>query len=656
MCGFCGIARPGGEGQHDRQRVAAMMAMIAHRGPDDQGIADCGEAVLGHRRLSIVDLAHGQQPMTNEDGTVWIVFNGEIYNHADFRTELQAKGHVYRTRCDTEAILHLYEEEGERCVDRLHGMFAFAIWDGRRRRLLLARDRTGIKPLYYAERPDGTFVFGSEVKALCASGLVEPALAEDAVAEYFATGHVSGAGTLITGVHKLQAGHTAIWEAGRLRTRRYWAPGHRVPGTAGSADRPVPADPVEAADEFWREFADAVRAQLMSDVPLGVFLSGGVDSSLITAAVVAAGVTDLRTFSVGYREAGASELPQAAVVANALGTRHHEVIVSGADFFEQLPTLTWQRDFPLTFSASIPLYFVSKLAREHVTVVLTGEGSDELFAGYGRYPRGLWNYQIAQALDRLLPRPIRRVGRRAAAGAGTGYVASRVRRSFLAREGTVEDAYLEAFADFDAGHRRALLGAAARGPIGSAGAYGDLTRLVDAELLHRNPLEALLHYDQATYMEELLMKQDAMSMAASLESRVPFLHDPLLGWAGRLDPRHKLQGRIGKVIVRQAARQRLPTAATDGPKRGFLVPLGEWLRGEVARDIMEHALPTSGDTLLDSAYVRMLNAEHRAGRDHTARLWRILAFRVWQLDTLPALAALARRADFTEIPAPCLRA
>ncbi|HEX5581110.1 MAG TPA: asparagine synthase (glutamine-hydrolyzing) [Gemmatimonadaceae bacterium] len=650
MCGFCGIARPGGAPvEGDAERVAAMMAALSHRGPDEDGIAERGPVTLGHKRLSIVDLAHGQQPMTNEDGAVWIAFNGEIYNHADFRAELSAKGHVYRTRCDTEALLHLYEEEGERCVERLHGMFAFAIRDERRGRLLLARDRTGIKPLYYATLADGTLLFASEAKALFASGLLEPRLAHDAVAEYFATGHVSGARTLLEGVRKLEAGHTATWEGGTLRTRRYWVPGDRVPGASTA---PIPSDLQGAADDFWREFTGAVQSQLMSDVPLGVFLSGGLDSSLITAAVVESGIRDLQTFSVGYREESASELRHAAAVAQAFGTRHHEVIVSGRDFFEQLPLLTWHRDFPLTFSASIPLYFVSRLAREQVTVVLTGEGSDELFAGYGRYPRGLWNYRIARALDGMMPGPLRRAGRNLASRGGAGYVASRVRRSFLARAGTVEDAYLEAFADFDRGHRSRLIRASG---ASGAGAYGDLDRLVDAELLRANPLEALLRYDQATYMEELLMKQDAMSMATSLESRVPFLHDTMLDWAGRLAPGLKLDGRTGKAVVRAAAARRLPAAATTGPKRGFLVPLGEWLRG-VGRDMVESSFPEEGDDVLDARYARSLVAEHMSGHDHTARLWRILAFQVWRRETLPALAALGRRAVTEPTAAQCLRA
>ena len=633
MCGLCGIAASGQGAEADHlSRIAHMVRTLVHRGPDEGGVAARGRVTLGHRRLSIVDLAHGQQPMTNEDGTIWVVFNGEIYNHAEFRAELTAKGHTYRTRCDTEAILHLYEEEGEKCVERLHGMFAFAVWDERRQLLLLARDRTGIKPLYYAATAADDLVFGSEVKALFASGLLTPALNEDAVAEYFATGHVSGKRTLFKGICKLEPGSVLVWQQGILRTHRYWRPGNGLSGMPAEAP---PTTLAEAADTFSMHFKAAVRSQLMSDVPLGIFLSGGVDSSLIAAAMCQIGTGELQTFSVGYREASASELPYARLVSNQLGTKHHEVVIGATDFFEQLPRLTWQRDLPLTFSASIPLYFVSRLASEHVKVVLTGEGSDELFAGYGRHLRGMWNYRLSRLLDRLLPGPLRRASLDFARRGGESYLGSRLRRSFLGHSGTVEEAYLEAFADFDAGDRRSLLG---RGD--AATAYGDLAALIDVELLRRNPLEVLLRYDQATYLEELLMKQDAMSMATSIESRVPFLHDPLLVWAAALPPSVKLNGRVGKALVRLAAAAYLPPAVTDGAKRGFPVPLGEWLRG-VGRPVLEAYLPDLQDSLLQGAYARRLLAAHLSGVDHTARLWRLLAFQIWRRETLPSFSRLA---------------
>jgi asparagine synthase (glutamine-hydrolysing) len=633
MCGICGLALAESSRTVARELVEKMCEVIAHRGPDDAGVHLAGPVGLGHRRLSIVDLATGHQPMANEDGTVSIVFNGEIYNHADFRPGLIARGHQLCTRSDTEAIIHLYEEEGPECAAGLRGMFAFALWDERRRRLLLARDHSGIKPLYFAHTPAGDLVFGSEIKALFASGLLEPALDPETVPEYLATGHVSGARTMFHGVRKLPPGHYLLWEAGRVTLQPYW----RLPDAASGGAGNSRADLGAAADQFWQRFVDSVRSQLMSDVPLGVFLSGGLDSSLLVAAMHELGVPETKSFSVGYAEAGASELPWARIAARAFGTCHHEVILDEARFFEVMPDLTWHRDLPLTFPASIPLFFVSELAARDVKVVLTGEGSDELFAGYGRYPRALLNLRWGRRFDSMLPAPIRRGLAGLAGGLGDGHLGSRARRSFLHLSGSVEAAYLEAFAALDVRSRSALLGPAADG-----WAYAEPLRLLDRDLLAENPLEGLLRLDQRTYLEELLMKQDAMSMTNSIESRVPFLDHHLVEWAAGLPPGLKLHGFTGKAVVRAAAARRLPAELLAGPKRGFLVPLGEWLRGAHGRRVVEEtALGVSGDAVLDRGAIRAIWDRHRAGRDQTERLWRVLAFRMWQADTLPRFVSLA---------------
>ena len=633
MCGLCGVAFG------DPSRVVAgamlerMTAAIAHRGPDDAGLLLAGPVGFGHRRLSIVDLATGHQPMANEDGTVSIVFNGEIYNHADFRDGLIARGHQLRTRSDTEAIIHLYEEEGPACVARLRGMFAFALWDARRQRLLLARDHSGIKPMYFAHTAAGDLIFGSEIKALFACGLLEPVLDPAAVPEFLAMGHVSGERTLLGGIRKLPPGHWLTWEAGRVVIERYW----QLPAAAPGSRAASPAELAAAGDEFWSRFVDSVRSQLMSDVPLGAFLSGGLDSSLLVAAMHELGVAETNTFSVGYAEAGSSELPWARIAARAFGTRHHEVTLDDARFFEVMPHLTWHRDLPLTFSASIPLFVVSELAATEVKVVLTGEGSDELFAGYGRYPRALLNFRWGRQLDTMLPVPLRRGLAQLVGGLGQGYLGSRARRSFLHLPGTIEAAYLEAFAEFDAPARAALLGRAANG-----WGYAEPLRLLDRDLLAGNPLEALLRLDQRTYLEELLMKQDTMSMATSIESRVPFLDHHLVEWAAGLAPGLKLRGMTGKAVVRAAAARRLPNELLAGPKRGFLVPIGEWLRGKHGRRLMEDtALGDRGEQVLDREAIRNIWNLHQSGVDQTARLWRVLAFRMWQTDTLPRFSTLA---------------
>jgi asparagine synthase (glutamine-hydrolysing) len=626
MCGICGIAFADPSRAVLPRTLDAMMTIMAHRGPDDHGQHLAGSVGFGHRRLSIVDLAGGHQPLSNEDGSVWIAFNGEIYNHAELRVELEAAGHRYRTHSDTETLVHLYEAEGIRAPRRLRGMFAYAIWDDPRQRLVLTRDHTGIKPLYFAPVADGGLVFGSEIKCLAASGLVDIEVDPTCIEEYFASGHVSGERTLLRGVFKLPAGATLVWEGGRWSIERYWT----IPEPNATVSEPA------AADEFWTRFVDSVRSQLMSDVPLGAFLSGGIDSSLLVAAMRAAGVDRIKTFSVGYSEAEASELPVARMVARALGTEHHEAIVEGSRFFDDLPELTWQRDLPLSFSASIPLYHLARLAGEHVTVVLTGEGSDELFAGYGRYPRGLLNMRWGRTLDRTLPGNLRRGLAATVRRLGSGYVGTRLARSFLANPGTFEHGYLEPFSDVASPARGALLSP----DLSMARPWGDLDAMVARELLEKHPLEALLRYDTQTYLEELLMKQDAMSMAASIESRVPFLDHLLVEWATTVPASAKLRGRVGKVLVREAARAHLPRQVVDGPKRGFLVPLGRWLR-EQGRGSLDAYLPSAGDPFVEDAFARRLVREHADGRDRTGTLWRLLAFQVWRMDTVPRLRQAA---------------
>jgi len=625
MCGICGIVLSDPNARVNPRVIERMSDAIAHRGPDDDGQYLNGRVGLGFRRLSIIDLSGGHQPMANEDETVWIAYNGEIFNHAEHRAPLEARGHRFRTRSDTEAIVHLYEEHGSTCPRELRGMFGFAIWDEKRKALLLARDRSGIKPMFYATTPGGDLIFGSEIKAILASGMITPEVDDAAVAEYFALGTVSGSRTLIRGVKKLEPGHTLTWKDGRVAIERYWSPPAYEPG------RVVVRDLAEAADEFWRRFVEAVDITLMSDVPLGVFLSGGLDSSLIVAAMRERGVSALRTFSVGFAEAEASELPFARIVAKTFETEHHEVSCTADDFFNALPRLTRHRDHPLTFSASIPLFFVSELAVSSVKVVLTGEGSDELFAGYGRYPRALLNLRAGGALDAVLPNVARGSLAKAIGRLGDDYIGSRLKRSFLARASSFEESYLEPFADFDAAHRALILNGR------SAGAYSELGPLIDRDLLAVNPLEAMLRFDQMTYMEELLAKQDQMSMAASIESRVPFLDHHLIEWAAQLPPDVKLRGGNGKALVRLAAERVLPRSITHTKKRGFLVPLTRWLRDR-GQDILGEYMPESDDSLVSAAYVRRLLEEHRGGRDHTARLWRVLAFQVWRQELLAASA------------------
>jgi len=613
MCGICGIAHGARERAVDPALLERMCGLLQHRGPDDQGIVVRGSVGLGHRRLSIVDLSGGHQPMANEDGTVWVSFNGEIYNHQDFRPSLIAAGHTYRTRSDTESLLHLYETHGWEFVRQLRGIFAFALWDERRRQLVLARDPLGVKPLYYAMTRAGDLLFASEIKALlaCASSAELGSVDEAAIPEYFANGFLAGDRTLFRGVRKVRPGTVLCWHDGSIAEHAYWNPDDWSQSSNGTG--------------FWPRFAGAVESQLMSDVPLGVFLSGGLDSSLVVAAMRDRGVERISTFSVGYTDAAASELPHARAVARHFRTDAHEVVLDPRDFFAQLPELTWQADVPLRFPASAPLYAVSRLARDAgVKVVLAGEGSDELFAGYGRYARGLLNLRAGDLYARLGPERLRRAIRARIGRMGDRYVASRLKRSFLGRPPGFVDVYLEAFSIFAGEHRAALLPAQA-----GVDAYVAERELLDAALYSQNPLEAILRFDQATYLEELLIKQDKMSMAASVESRVPFLDQGIVAWAAGLGPREKLRGGRGKHVVRMAARGRVPDEVLRGPKRGFLVPLALWLRGPGQPWLEEYA-PRADEEPLDRGYVRRLMREHAAGIDHTDRLWLILAFQVWR--------------------------
>src|SRR5687768_9007660 len=427
MCGIAGIIATGGLRDEERARLPRMRDVIAHRGPDEAGAWFDAFAALGHRRLSIVDLASGSQPLANEDGTIQIVFNGEIYNHADLRPELEAAGHCYHTRCDTEAIVHAYEEWGDDCVHRFRGMFAFAIWDAPRRRLLLARDRLGIKPLYWTLR-DNRLIFGSEIKAILASGLVQPQANESGLPELLGTRYLSGEETLFKGIHKLLPGHLLVYEQRRVTTRQYWD----VPIGAAAA-RPAPTGR-EWVSRFRALLEESVRLRLMSDVPLGMFLSGGLDSSAIAALMARMIDRPLQTFSVAFDERAFSELDYARQVSTAIKADAHEIVIDDQDFFGALPRLIWHEDEPVAHPSSVPLYFVSALAREHVTVVLTGEGSDELLAGYGRYPRSLLNWRAGQVYARLLPGVARTWIAERMVGRLPGRLGALAKRSFLGVE------------------------------------------------------------------------------------------------------------------------------------------------------------------------------------------------------------------------------
>src|SRR4051812_17314991 len=472
MCGIAGIVATDHLDHEALARVTRMRDVITHRGPDEAGLHLDAAAALAHRRLSIVDLSTGQQPLSNEDGSIWVIFNGEIYNHAEVRAELQAHGHCYRTKSDTETIVHAYEQWGDECVHRFRGMFAFAIWDAPRKRLLLVRDRLGIKPLYWA-RTGGTLLFGSEIKAILASDLIEPQPNYAVLPEVLSTRYTSGSDTLFKGVYKLLPGHLLVFERGTIGTRQYWDLPRRSAESVALPDRSAsPSGERNVVARFRELLEESVRLRLMSDVPLGMFLSGGIDSSAIAALMARAIDRPLQTFSVAFKDRAYNELGYAREVAQAIGAVAHETVIDDGDFFGALPKLIWHEDEPIAHPSSVPLYFVSALARQHVTVVLTGEGSDELLAGYGKYPRAAWNWRAGTIYERMLPAPIRDSIARGVLPMLPPGLARYARRSFLAMARTPESMFFDNFASIRIADQQRLLSSPLRDLATSAGAYG----------------------------------------------------------------------------------------------------------------------------------------------------------------------------------------
>lgn len=622
MCGINGIAFSSRSGRQIDVRVLEKMRdVIYYRGPDDGGIFVEGPIGLGHRRLSIVDVTHGAQPMFNEDGSCVIVYNGEIYNHADYCQNLTARGYNFQTHCDTETIIHLYEEYGADCVDHLRGMFAFAIWDKRKRELFIARDRLGVKPLYYYLDDQGSLFFGSEIKTILEAGAVKPELNYNALPDQLANHGTSRDETLFKGVKRLLPGHTLVWQDGRLEVRQYWdisfEPKHEDRTDAGFVDE-------------WREmFRESVRLRLMADVPLGMFLSGGIDSSAIAAMM--SGMVDepIKTFSVGFSEREANELEFARVVARAFKTDHHEIVISPAQFFEALPKLVWHEDEPIGFIASVPLYFVSKLAQEHVKVVLTGEGSDEILAGYGRYQKAVTLLNYGEKYENYTPGFLRDVVR---GGVATlpGVLNRKLNRTFLSREADIENLFFDNFSVFSKSMQAGLFSAETRARIADISPYaGHNTWLEQAGAA--DLLDKLLYVDTKTYLHELLMKQDQMSMAASIESRVPFLDHKLVEFTAKMPERMKLRGKTTKWVLREAMKGILPDEILNRPKMGFPVPVGGWFRNEFKHIVDEYVLGerTISRGIFSAEYVKQLVSAHNAGENHDERLWALVNFEIW---------------------------
>ena len=625
MCGICGVAIPSRLNRRvDESQLAAMRDSLIHRGPDSAGFLIDGSVGLGHRRLSIVDPDGGGQPMANEDDTVWIAFNGEIYNHRELRPALIERGHRYRSSSDTETIIHLYEEFGPRGVKKLRGMFAYAIWDSRRRQIVIARDRLGIKPLYYVLKEDGALYFASEIKALVEARAIRPELNYDALADYAANRYTSGEETLFRGVKRLLPGHTLTWRDGEIEVDRYWNLSFKKP-----EERLSEAQYVERFGELFRE---CVKSHLMADAPLGMFLSGGIDSSAIASVMSHLAREPIKTFSVAFAERDSNELEYARAVALAFRTDHHEIVVSPEQFFDRLPALVYQEDEPIAYPSSVPLYFVSDLAASRVKVALTGEGSDELLAGYNKYRVAIYNLLLGRGYERLTPAPLRGLIKRQI---GRLNGASRARRAlertFLFMPADIRNVYFDNFAVYSPSRQRRLFTPETyermrdRDPYRASLSYVEQS---EAETL----LDKLLAADMKTYLHELLMKQDQMSMAASLETRVPFLDHKLVEFAARMPDSMKLRGWTTKYVLRRAMRGVLPPQILTRKKMGFPTPVGAWFRGPFRQVIDEYVLSERALSrdVFDPSYAREIAARHAAGENHTERLWMLVNFEIWQ--------------------------
>ena len=604
MCGIAGMASR--TGAVDPERLRAMSATLVHRGPDSDGELLDGPVALAARRLSIIDLEGGDQPIANEDGTVHVIQNGEIYNFRELRAELEQAGHRFSTRSDTEVLVHLYEEHGEGFADRLRGMFAVAIWDSRRRRLVIARDRFGIKPLYYRDEA-GQLTFASELRAL-PRGEVDP----DALEAFLAFNSVPAPFSIFAGTRKLPAGHLLIWQDGETRVERY--------------ARPVPAevrdeDSAELAEELRARLRDSVRAHLIADVPVGVLLSGGVDSSLLAALAAQESGETVHTFSIGFEERSFDELDDARSVASMYGTRHEELTLR-PDAALLLPRLAETFDEPFADSSALPTYLVSELAARHVKVALSGEGGDELFGGYYTYAADL----LALRVGRLAPRIRPLVERLPSSSrrASFDYKAKRFVRGAALPPLERHHAWKEIFSP----DVRAEL-------TGRRSGYDpvDLLRARFEETEGAELLTRLQDVDLGTYLvDDLLVKTDRASMAHSLEARVPYLDPVVAGLAQTLPTRLKVRGLRKKVLLRKAAAPLLPRRIVYGRKRGFSIPAAAWLRGELepfARDVL------APDTLRRQGFFRPEPVErlidrHVAGEEDLSRqLWGLLAFTLW---------------------------
>ncbi|MBI4169311.1 MAG: asparagine synthase (glutamine-hydrolyzing) [Acidobacteria bacterium] len=646
MCGICGIVEFGPDERRVDERILVRMRdTLTHRGPDDAGIyiSPDGRVGLGHRRLSIIDLSPaGRQPMSNEDGSVWISFNGEIYNHRELRAGLEKKGHVYRSRTDTETLIHLYEEEGPDFLRSLVGMFALAIWDERRRELILARDHIGIKPLYYAVLP-GTLLFGSEIKAILAHPRVSRRVDRAALYHYLTFIAAPAPRTLFQGIRKLPpATRLIVDRRGAITTEIYWDPLLAPPEEARYDDAELCAARLRSLLE------QSIAQQMMSDVPFGVFLSGGLDSSTNVALMARLLDRPVRTFSVGFKDHPSyNEFEHARKVATLFKTEHHEVEIGVKDLLDFMPELVFHQDEPIADWVCVPLHYVAKLARESGTIVIqVGEGSDEQFFGYETYLRAYRDHARCFAPIRRLPRPVRRMAYGAARGLAFLLGRGGDRLELLRKAAGDEVFFWGGAIAWTEREKRRLLSGSARASINGLTSH-DVVQELDGRarrmLSDADFGQRMIYLELKNRLAELLlMRVDKITMASSVEARVPFLDHAIVEFALRIPTDLKIRGGQSKFLLKKAMTGILPDEIIHRPKQGFGAPVSEWLRGDLYRPaiagVMESRL--RDEDLLDYEHVRGLFRAHRDGkRDHSWHLWTLYNLSRWYDDWIARRAA-----------------
>jgi asparagine synthase (glutamine-hydrolysing) len=620
MCGICGIHELAAGGAADSHATAAMLDAIVHRGPDDEGMHVDGPVALGARRLSIIDLPGGHQPIANEDGSVVVAFNGEIYNYRALRDRLIRSGHVLQSQGDTEVIVHLYEELGEECVHELDGMFAFALWDARRRKLLLVRDRLGIKPLYYVHH-DGRLLFGSEIKAILRHPDVRARLDHEALATMLLLKYVPAPRTFFSGIQALPPGHLLTSDPSGISVRQWWDVSFRRPEH--------PMEEEEATAELRIRLEDAVRSQLVSDVPFGAFLSGGVDSSTIVALMSRELGEPVRTFAVGFSGSGPaeemSELPYARLVADRYETEHHEILIGAQHLIDYAEKVVWHLDQPIADNACLANYLVAELASQHVKMVLTGEGGDELFAGYARYA----GERLAPAFERV-PAPVRSLGA-ALSNRQLGFMRPRIALYALCQQGEARRfatwfQLMTPEARMSPGHGRAGTGPSPRCPDRF---FEQPLQRTDAP----DPISRMLYVDTKYWLpDDLLARGDKTSMASSLEARVPLLDHRLVEFAAGLPPELKVKGFNRKYLLKKVARDLLPEPILSRSKKGFPIPMGLWLRGEArefCRDLLAPDTLRRRGLFSPKAVGKLLDEHESGAAHHGAVLWALLSVELW---------------------------